>query len=257
MSEEQSTEGQEAPAEPIQESQVEVEAREHGWKPKEEFEAEDKNAGKKWRSAEDFMDRKSLFDKIDERNHEVKQLKKTVHQLGQHYTQVEKAAFQRALDTLKDQRKEALENNDLVKAEEIRDEMDEVKQKLATPTQIAPASNEPPQEFVDFKAKNTWYQRDDRMTRYADALGKELFEKGYTPREIMREVEKDVRDTFPEKFRNPNRDTAPEMVPSGKRTSGNTGFRLTEAEDKIARNFAASGIMTYDQYVADIKKLRG
>ena len=54
---------QEAPeqVQEVQLSEVEIQAMEHGWKPKEQF---DESSGKKWRSAEEFMDRKSLFDKI-------------------------------------------------------------------------------------------------------------------------------------------------------------------------------------------------
>jgi regulator of replication initiation timing len=251
-----------APEGEVQESPVEAQAREYGWKPKEEFEAEEKNLGKKWRTAEDFMDRKSLFDKIDSISQENKTLKKGINALGQHYTNVEKRAFERALTELKAQRKEALENNDLVRAEEIRDEMDDVKQKINSVQ--APTVNEPPAEFIEWKARNDWYQRDDRMTRIADALGRDLVVKGYTPDQVLREVEKEMKETFPEKFgktiRNPNKDTAPEVVTSNKKAAipSEKGERLSAEEERILTTMIRSGApITREQYIKDLRNLKG
>jgi len=256
--------GQDPVVEPKEETpltEVEHQALELGWKPKEEFEAEEKNQGKKWRPAEEFIERKSFFDKIEGQNHKIKTLEKGIQALSQHYTNVEKSAFRKALETLKTERKEALENQDLVKAEEIRDEMDELKEKIAAP--VAPVIPQgPPQELIDWKQKNTWYQTDDRLTRYADRIGKDLFEQGLAPNQILREIEKEVRETFPEKFhtmnRNPNKDTAPEVVPSGKKsgTGGQTGFRLDASHEKILNNMIRSGApITREQYIKDLKAM--
>lgn len=256
MSEETTApEGQEEQAPEL--APVEIEAMEHGWKPEADFKADPKNEGKKWRSAEEFMDRKSLFDRIESGNHELKQVKKTLQQLSQHHANVEKVAYEKALATLKEQRKEALAENDLVKAEELRDEMDEVKEKMQKIQPPVEVPQGPAPEFVEFKQRNSWYQRDDPMTRYADSVGRELFEKGTPPEKILQEIEKRTREAFPEKFRNPNRESAPEMVPSGRRVTNQSGFRLTDEEERIVKNFVATGIMTREQYIADLKKLRG
>lgn len=236
---------------------IEIEAMENGWKPEEEFKADPKNEGKKWRSAEEFMDRKSLFERIEVGNHEVKQLKKTLQQLSQHHANVEKRAYEKALADLKAERKVAIQENDMARAEEIRDQMDDIRDKIneVKPPVDIPAG--PPPELVEFKTRNSWYQRDDAMTRYADSVGQELFNQGLPPHKVLEGVEKRTREAFPEKFRNPNRESAPEMVPSGKRAGSTTGFRLTDEEEKIVKNFVATGIMTRDQYVAELKKLRG
>lgn len=237
---------------------VEIEAMEHGWRPETEFKADTKNEGKKWRSAEDFMDRKSFFDKIDAISTENKSLKKGMQALGQHYTKVEKVAFQRALDQLKAERKEALENQDLVKAEEIRDQMDEVKEKIASVTSPVQTDEAPAAEFVQWKEKNKWYKSDAKMTRYADAVGRELQAEGASPEAILKGVEREVKEAFPEKFRNPNRETAPELVPSGGRKAGNDGakgFRLNAEQEKILNNMIRGGApITREQYIADLKK---
>lgn len=247
-------EGQQS--EPTQESEIELSARELGWKPKEEFDQDPKNQGKKWRTAEDFMDRKSLFDKIDQVSHEAKQAKKALAQFGQHYANVEKKAYEKALADLKAERKVALENGDLARVEEIRDEMDDVRDKIkfvAPPVQIEQG---PPPELVEFQQRNTWYKRDDAMTRYADSLGNELLAQGMAPPQILKQVESKVREAFPERFRNPNRDNAPEMVPSG-RKSNTGGFRLTADEERVLNNFLKAGVpITREQYIKDLKALR-
>lgn len=259
MSEElEGQEGQESQVEDQQPDPIEEEARSFGWKPKEDFEQDPKNAGKKWRTAEDFMDRKSLFDKIEAVSSENKQVKKALQQLGQHYTNVEKEAFKKALATLKDERKTALEEGNLVRAEEIRDEMDEVKEKINSVAPPVNVQQGPPPEFIEFTQRNTWYKRDDVMTRYADSLGNELLAQGLSPDRILKQVEEKVRGAFPEKFRNPNRDDAPEMVSSAKKAGGGKGFRLTVDEERVITNFIKSGVpITREQYIADLKKLRG
>ena len=249
----QAPEGQEQAPEP---TPVELEAMDNGWRPEEEFKADPKNEGKKWRTADDFMDRKSLFDKIEETKRETKQFKAALQQLSGHHAEVKKAAKEEALKELRAERLAAARDNDVEKVETIRDKEDAIKEEIRN---IAPpvTIQEEPAEFVEFKTRNSWYQKDDKLTRYADALGRELLAKGKSPAQIFKEVEKDVRETFTEKFRNPNRDDAPEMVPSGRGAPPSKGFRLTENEEKVARNFAATGVMTYDAYVAELKKLRG
>lgn len=256
-SEEPQQEEQQQEASP-QPDPIEIEARQHGWRPKEEFEADERNAGKKWRTADDFMDRKSLFDKIDAVQQENKTLKKGVQNLSQHYQQVEKRAYEKALADLKAQRIAALEDEDLVRAERIRDEMDEVKEKM-NKVQPPVTISEPPSELIEWKSQNTWYQRDDVMTNYADGLGNKLLAEGKAPGEILREVERRVRQAFPEKFRNPNKDTAPEVVGSGKRaTAGQGTFRLTEQEEKILNTMIRAGApITREEYIRDLKAQRG
>jgi hypothetical protein len=204
------------------------------------------------------MDRKSLFDKIDSVQQENKTLKKGVQNLSLHYQQVEKRAYEKALADLKAQRMAALEDDDLVRAERIRDQMDEVKEKMNA-VQPPVTINEPPAELTNWKQENPWYQRDDVMTNYADGLGNKLLAEGKAPAEILREVERKVRQAFPEKFRNPNKDVAPEVVGSGKRAStSQSGFRLTEMEERILTTMIKAGApITREDYIRDIKAQRG
>lgn len=257
MAEENQVPENEVPETPPEADPVELQARELGWKPKEEFEAEEKNQGKKWRSAEDFMDRKSLFDKIDGQSHEIKTLKKGLQAFAQHYTNVEKSAFQRAYDALKVQRRAALEDNEIVKADDIKEEMDDLKKKIDSAAPPIDVEATPPKEFVEWKERNSWYQKDTSMTKFADDLGRRLHLEGYSPSEVLKEVEARTKVTYAEKFQNPNRSSAPQMVNPGRKAETRETFRLSEDERRIMKNMVRTGIMTEEAYIADLKKMRG
>src|SRR5882672_5753697 len=116
----------------VEPTAIEQEAVTHGWRPKEEFvEA----PGKKWRSAEEFMDRKPLYDKLEEQSRKIKQLDQGLKSLADHNAGIEKAAYQRALTDLNAQKKAALADGNLLAVEEIRDKIEDLKQAAPQPKQ--------------------------------------------------------------------------------------------------------------------------
>ena len=62
----------------------ESQAREQGWKPKEEYEG-DPN---KWRPAKEFVERGELFTKIDSMGKELKETRKALKMLQDHHSNV-------------------------------------------------------------------------------------------------------------------------------------------------------------------------
>lgn len=241
---------------PPQLSEVEQQALEYGWKPEDEFKADPANEGKKWRTAEDFMDRKSLFDKIDSYHRKVKDLEKGMNALAQHNSKIEKSAYERALRELRNERKAALEEGDLVKAEEIRDRIDEIKEQTATPPVVQPQTNP---VFDAWVAKNQWYVEDRKMQAFADGLANQMIADGVKdPHEVFAAVEREVRETFPTKFRNPRKDTAPNLDVSAKKAAASDGFKLTPQEEKIMQDMIRAGApISKEEYIKQIKESRG
>lgn len=232
-------------------TEVEQQAMEHGWRPKEEFQEQ---PGKKWRSAEEFMDRKPLYDKLEEQSRKIKQLDQGLKTLADHNAGIEKAAYQRALNELKSAKTQALEAGDLVQVEKIRDQIDELKQ--APPAAVAGAN--PPQaqaEFESWQKRNGWYNTDEDLTAFADGLGNKLQKQGKTPAEIMATVEEKIKQVFPEKFTNPNKASAPKMEEGTRKSTRSGGFELTEAEEHVFKvlNRADPKLITREKYIADIK----
>jgi len=233
---------------------IEAQAREQGWTPKEEFEANPDNAGKKWRDAEEFVDRGELFSKIDELSRKYKNTQKTLDQLNDHHKKVKDAEYQRALATLKAQKKEALEEGDADALIEIDDRIADVKaaQKVERTTQA-----DLPEELEQWIGKNQWYETDKEMAEDADAIGIGYKAKNpsLSPADVLSHVEKQIKKLYPEKFTNPNRPKAGVESPSTRGTSKSSSYQLTEDQERVVRNFERNGIMTRKEYIAELKAL--
>lgn len=238
-------------------SPIEKQAMEMGWRPREEFSGEEDE----FIDAKEFVRRKPLFDKIEHTNKEVKQLRKALDALRTHYTKVQETEYQRALAKLKDARQEAIRNSDGEAFEAIDTEIKRVEVEAAKIDEVAKTTDEPviAPEFVAWKRKNEWYDSVKYMREFADQEGIRLHSQGLSPQEVLVQVEKLVRKEFPHKFTNPNKSNAP-GVENGK--PGNTGrkepeLELTEAERKIMNTLVSTKQMTKEQYLADLKKVKG
>lgn len=237
-------------------SEVELEAMKFGWKPEAEFSPKN---GRKWKTAEKFLEDKPLYDKIDEQHKVNKRLERQVDMLRQHYEKVEKAAYDRALEQLKLERKQALEEGDLVRAEEIRDQIDETRQAAPRP-QIVQPDPEVGAEMDRWKQRNDWYEKDEDMTALADGLGNKLLKEGKNAKEILEAVEAKVKSAFPHKFRNPNRDSAPRVEGNSKKGKSNADSLdwMSSDEVRIMEGFLKSGVpITREEYIRDMKKVKG
>lgn len=256
---------EEKPAQDVQEQQdapeyteTELEAMKFGWKPESEFTPK---AGRKWKTAEKFLEDKPLYDKIDEQHKTIKRLERAQDQFRSHYEKVEKAAYDKAMADLTAQRKQALEEGDLVRAEEIRDEIDVRRQQAPRP-QPQQDAEENKAAMAEWKSRNDWYEKDEDMTAFADGIGNKLLAKGMDPKEILVKVEEKVRETFANKFRNPNRASAPRVEGSSKK--GNSGSSASDTsfmspeEVRFMEGFLKSGApITREEYIRDMKKVKG
>lgn len=240
---------------PQEPSAIEQEAMENGWRPKEEFEANEENKGKKWRTAEEFMDRKPLFDKIDEQHRRLRDLEKGLNALAEHNKKIEASAYERALRELRNERKVALEEGDLVKAEEIRDRIDEVKEAQKQEVKPQPVQNDYAAAWVQ---KNEWYLKDPDMKAYADGLATQLLNEGIRdPAEALPKIERKVREMFASKFRNPNKERAPAVESAGGKQKADT-FKLTSKEEEMMNFMLKAGApISREDYIKQIKASRG
>lgn len=236
-------------------SPIELRAKELGWRPKEEFSGEDDN----FVDAKEFVQRQPLFEKIEHQSRELKNMKKSLNALQGHYTKVQEVEYQRALAALQASKAEAINEADGQRAVQIDAQIDKAKnefQRIKQAEQAAPDND--PAEFVSWKEKNTWYEKDESMRLLADAYGLKLSKEGLSPPEVLKAVAKKVKDEFPHKFVNPNKANAPDVGVSGGsgRSSSNERFELSDMERSIMNTLVRDGTMTKDQYIADLKKIR-
>lgn len=237
----------------------EIEARAAGWVPKEEYHGDEN----KWVDADEFVRRGPLFEKINVQSRELKEVKKALDQLKAHHATVEATAYKKALADLKAEKREAFIDGDPDKIIDIDERIADLKaqeQKALQTRDQEVAQNVEAQmnpEFVAWTNRNSWYTNNGPMRAYADRLGVELAANGMTPSEVLKKVEVQIKEEFPHKFRNPNRDKATPVEGTSKGGGkGGDGVVLSDAERNIMNRFVRQGIMTEAQYKADLKKLK-
>lgn len=238
---------------------MEERALEMGWRPKEEFEGDEVD----FIDAAEFVRRGPLFEKIETQNREIKAVKKALESFKEHYTKVQETEFNRALAQLKASQKQALVDGDTDLFYELNEEIDSAKEKVAElkAEQGKTITEEPPvnPQFLAWKNRNPWYESQSYMRVFADDLGTELAKNGEAPDVILKKVEAAVRKEFPNKFRNPNKDTAQSVESSSTRSTrtSNETVELSEQERNIMNNLVRSGTLTKEKYLADLKKIKG
>ena len=239
--------------------EIEIRAMHMGWRPKEEFDGEEDD----FIDAKEFVRRQPLFDKIETQNKQIKAVSKALEALKGHYTKVEQAAVEKAILQMKSARKDALSNGDGDRFELLDDEIKKAETQLTEiqKVQETPLVEEPVDhpEWRAFQSRNPWYNTTGYMRKYADEVGAMLAQKGMSPVEVLKEVEKAVRKEFPNKFVNPNKESAPDVdtsrkVPTKPRGVGDEN-KLSDNQKKIMNDLVRQGVLTKEQYIADLKAI--
>jgi len=104
-------------------TEIELRAMEDGWVPQDEWQGDPEV----WRPAKEFVDRGELFKKIDDQNRTIKEFKRALDDLKNHTQKVRETEYNRALATLKEQKKNALLEGDAERVVSLDDEIDLVK----------------------------------------------------------------------------------------------------------------------------------
>jgi len=237
--------------------EVELKAREMGWRPEEEFEGETGT----WVDAKEFVGRAPLYEAIHKANRTAKKAQKQAEALAEHNKKVEQAAYERALKTLKDQKQAAMEEEDLATALKLGDKIEELKEQKEAKEVDTTEKTFDEEVFADWRDKEAWFGKDDALTYAANGYGAELEAKGgLSQEEILKEVSVYVRKAFPEKF-GVQRPTATPVEKgsarkraSSTKTKGTSYNDLPEEAKKIYNEVVKSdrnpgGHMTADEYL--------
>jgi hypothetical protein len=239
-------------------SPTQQEALSQGWVPKDDFEGDPE----KWVDAGEFVRRGELFRKIENQSKELKDVRKALAELGKHNAKIRDIEYQRALESLKAEKKAALNEGDANKVVEIDDQIDLVKaQQRNEQAQAAQAAvpQELHPELKNWINRNGWYETTPSMRGWADARGVELAQEGKSPNEVLSILEKEVKSRFSEKFHNPNRDKAAAVeAPSRNRASAKADpeFELSDVEKQVMNTLVRQGVMTKEKYIADLKAIK-
>ena len=223
-----------------------AEAREQGWVPLAEWRGDEAE----WSDAETFVNRGKQINPIlrktlAKKDAEITRLRQemteqgaTVKEIREYLKKVEDNAMTNALRQLKEQRREALANGDALAAEDLRDQMDELK---AAPSSIpevkAPAKQDPTvhPDVQEWMSENPWFddRKNPELVEYANGAALSIQDREMkkpqaerlTPKQVLAEVAKKTRKVFAkqfEEFESP----APGMVEGG----GGGGSSFTPAK---------------------------
>lgn len=239
-------------------SQYEIEAREQGWRPKEEWQGDPE----KWRPAKEFVERGELFSKIDFMGKELKETRKALKMLQEHHTKVKEVEYNRAVQELKTLQKQHLADGDADKYLEATELLTDLKaeQKAREVVQESmPTQAQPDERFVNWTNQNQWYNKDNKMREYADMVGLDYAKRnpGGDPMEVLRFVTNEVKIRFKDRFVNPARSKQTVEESAGGNVQTKESFKMTEDERKVMNTFIRSGAMTKEAYITELKAMRG
>lgn len=239
---------------------IELKAIDQGWIPKEEFDGDESE----FIDAPEFVRRGELFGKIEKQSKELKAVRQALEALSAHHTKVKEMEYERALKTLKDARRQATFEGDHERALALEDKIDEVKTereqiaKDASQATVQETDDRYTAEFQNWVDKNSWYESNKVMRATADALGKQLYNEGHSPAEVLKMVESEIRREFAHKFSSPA-SRRPMAVEASTRsgTGKKDDFVLTPEEKEIMRKIVAvTPGFTEADYIKDLKALK-
>jgi len=213
---------------------AETEARANGWVSKEEFRGDES----KWKSAEDFnaagkniaavqseRNRKLVAD-MEAMKNSMAEIRKGQFDLIREARNEMKSKYEQKLEKLRTEQEKAFDDGDKEKFQAVNKKIE----KLEPPKEVPkkePASAPDP-EFVDWAAKNDWYQADPQLRTEADVIGERLIAQGHQPgKKFLDEVAKQVKKLNPEKFETKQ---SPSKVEGGSSAGGGGGKGKTYAD---------------------------
>ena len=262
MSEENSDTGGEVNVSP----EVIKEAEVLGWVPKEKFRGNEDD----WIDADVFVKRgkeinpilrknnEILFQKLSAKDAEIAQIRADVEEFKKYHNETEERVYKRALADLKAAKKEAMEEQDHDSVIEIDEQIADLKDSKKTVTSVEPervVSTIDP-VYSQWEIENQWVVNDTDLAKAAEKAAEFLRIRGDSSvgRTFLEKVTAKVKEAYPEKFGNINRDR-PALIENGgggSRPSGSKTYSNLPAEAKAACDrFVKQGMMTKEEYLKE------
>ena len=234
----------------------EEKARQGGWKPEEEWDGEQDD----FITAPEFNRRGELFDKISAQNRKIKDMELTMTDFKGLYNKMEAASMEKAYNQLKQAKAQAMREEEFDAVVEIDEKMGAMKRDVETQQ----AAQGPSPEFIAWQQENRWYDTNEEMREAADVIGLGVSNKHPDKPlgEVFSDISKQMKRMFPSEFVNPKRTEAAAVgsqegtrAPASKSNKNPLGRALTAEEKDVGRRFQKQGLMTMDEYIADLAKV--
>jgi hypothetical protein len=231
----------------------EVRASTLGWMPKEKW-VEAGHEESDWKPAKVFLEHGDMIGRIRNQSKEIDDMRKALTYAQQQNIQVYEKGYNQALLELKAQKRQALAVGDLVKADEINDQIDATNsqiQQIKQQTQILNNAATPKQQQVDpehieWVGRNPWYNTNSALAAAADRKAQDFIRErngNTTATEVRAYVERAMREEFPEKIA-----PRPKAAPSPDGESRSTGSTRSASNGSLDSKLSrAKADMTDEQ----------
>lgn len=240
-----------------------------GWVPKDKYTGDPA----KWVDAATFVERGRNFTKNLKK--ELETVKGRLAQLDQNSKAFkafhdramasQKAELETALAQLKREHREAIRDGDDDAADALEGRMETLnkekeqlgKQPVEEPGK--PGADDPhPEMQAWIEDGNQWFVTDAKLQAYATATAQELVAKGETARgrALLDKVTEIVKEDFPAKFSNPNRQRAGAAEagsPAAQGRAGKTEKDLPEEDRALMNQFIAEGWTTKEKFLKEYR----
>lgn len=212
------------------------------------------------KSAEEYSRTEPLYEEIKSRGKQLKQMQKAIDALTAHMSKQEKIAYDKALNTLRQERHEAIARGDIRDVERIEAET----QQLLTPPPVAIPEAEVFKEKYEHIFNSANYEEME-IVKFLHERDSELMARGLSPAEHMKTLEQHMLKKFPSYFGQKEVVSRNETgyVETGNssnvvKKSSKSRFSLHDLsveQKQVARDFEKFGIMKVDEYIKQLVEL--
>ena len=241
------------------------EATSKGWVAKDKYTGDPA----KWVDASTFVERgnnfnKTLQNKVANLESQLGRFKTTADQFKKFHDEAmaaKQSELTAAVAQLKREHREAIRDGDDDAADVIEGRLEVLQEERAKskaePAADAPAGPTP--ELAEWVADgNEWFTTDIKLQSYAVTISQELLAKGETlrGRPFLDKVTQIMKEDFPAKFQNPNRQRpGATESPSAAATSNSakTERNLPAEDRKLMNDFIAAGWTTKEKFLAEYR----
>ena len=233
----------------MSEKTPEEQAQAQGWRPEEDW----KGPKEAWKTAEQFLAdgehivsraKQVMEKKLKETQADFEARLERIERTSRSALEASQAQAKKERDELLSQlnakKKAAIADNDLEALEVVRDQIADVKE-----TKASEPAPEDVQAAQEFRAKHEFWQgKNWKLQNFADGAAGRLQDRGLSPTEFFAELDKQIRETFPEEFGKPKRANGLE---SDSPQTDNSG------DEKTYRDLPKEAKIACDDYVKRIK----
>ena len=239
------------------EETIEDIAKEIGWNPNHK-KSEFVSAAEFIRKGNDL--RANASKGLKETKRKLESMESAIMGIKKHYETTAKAQavqYKKQIEALKKRRVEAIEEGDTEAVDQVESEIYELHNAIEEPEQKNENAPDPEKLMVydEWRKENPWYSPsgkggDIEKTLYADEIAEKLSRYPDLPYERMLEI---TAQKVNEKFsKSVPKTTQVEGARPGRPKGHGVNVTLNKEEKAIGRDLVNSGVMTWDQYKADI-----